>query len=106
MGHFFLAKNQKKFPEYRKLFFPEKTPELFLSEVETFFPEIIGNIFSDKKLKKISKKKSETFFPNKISKLFPDKRSETFFRKKSGTFFRIKYSMEMHKSMKLNDKKN
>jgi hypothetical protein len=43
-------------------FFPKKSPKLCLSEVETFLPEIIGNLFSNKKAKKNSKKKSKTFF--------------------------------------------
>jgi hypothetical protein len=59
---------------------------LFLSEAETFFPEIIGNIFFDKKSKNFSQKnrklfpeKLETFFQIKYRKFFPEKTPKLFF---------------------------
>jgi hypothetical protein len=68
-------KNRKLFFLKKKSenFFPEKYSELFLFKVEIFFPEIIWNIFSGKKLK---------IFPKKARELFTESNIGTFSRQK------------------------
>jgi hypothetical protein len=48
MGHFFLAKNQKKFPEYRELFFWKISKTFSNKILKLFSRKKIGNFFSRK----------------------------------------------------------
>jgi hypothetical protein len=58
-------------------FFSEKTPKLYLSEIETFIPKKYRNFFPEKdrkvfseKIKNIHERRPETFFTEKIPELF------------------------------------